>query len=83
MAIAEKDRPAFPTTHEKEKITEILVIDDRDDPCFAAFTFVDGHAFAFHIDVPNIEMGEFVATNTEPPERFDQASIPKIGGTQE
>ena len=80
IAIAEKDRPRFPIADENEKITEILVINDRNDPCFAAFALVDDHSFAFFIEVPNIEIDEFAATNTEPPECFDQASIPEIAG---
>ena len=39
---------------------------------------LNGHPFAFFIEVPNIEMDKFAATNAEPPERFDQTSIPKI-----
>ncbi len=70
MAIAEKDRSRFPTADEHEKITEILVINDRNDPCFAAFALVDGHPFALFIEVPNIETDEFAAANAEPPERF-------------
>ena len=58
MAIAEKDRSRFPTADEHEKITEILVINDRNDPCFAAFALVDDHSFAFFIEVPNIEIDE-------------------------
>ena len=83
LAIAQKDRSAFPTADEEDQITEILVIDDRNDPGFAAFTFMDRHAFAFHINVSNIEMDEFVATNAEPPEGFNQTSIPKIVGAKE
>ena len=83
MAIAEKDRSRFPTADEHEKITEILVINDRNDPCFAAFALVDGHPFALFIEVPNVETDEFAAANAEPPERFEQASIPEIAGAQE
>ena len=71
MAIAQKDRPRFSTTDEHEQVTEILIINDGNDPCFAAFALVDGHAFALCIAVPNIEMDEFAATNAEPPEGFD------------
>jgi hypothetical protein len=44
---------------------------------------MDGHPFALGIEVPNIESDEFTAANPEPPEGFDQASIPKITGGQE
>jgi hypothetical protein len=83
MAIAEKDRPRFSTADEDEQITEILVIDDGNDPCFTAFALVDGHPFAFLIEVSHIEIDEFAATHAEPPEGFDQASIPEIAGAQE
>ncbi len=43
MAIAEKDRPRFPTADEHEQITEICIMNDGNDPCFAAFALVDGH----------------------------------------
>jgi hypothetical protein len=41
MAISEKDRSGFPTADENEKIAEILVIDDGNDPCFAAFALAE------------------------------------------
>ncbi len=72
-----------PAADENEQITEIFIMNDGNDPCFAAFALVDGHPFAFRIEVPNIEIDEFAATNAEPSERFDQTSIPKIVGAQE
>ena len=60
-----------------------MIINDGNDPCFAAFALVYSHAFAFCIEVPNTERDEFAATNPEPPEGFDQASIPEIAGVQE
>jgi hypothetical protein len=83
MAIAEKDRPSFPTADEHEKIAEILVTDDGNNPCLAAFALVDSHLFAFLIEVPHIKIDEFATTNAEPPEYFDQTSLPKIAGAQE
>jgi hypothetical protein len=71
IVIAEKDRPRFPTVDEDEQITEILVINDGNDPCFAAFALVEDYPFAFFIEVPNIEIDEFATTNAEPPECFD------------
>jgi hypothetical protein len=82
VAIAEKDGPRFSTANEHEQITEILVINDGNDPCFSAFALADYHAFAFHIDVSHIESGEFTTTHAEPPECFEQTSIPKIVGAQ-
>jgi hypothetical protein len=35
---------------------------------FAALAILDRHAFAFRIDVPNIEIEAFAATNAEPPD---------------
>jgi len=66
-----KDRPRFSTTDEHEQVTEILIINDGNDPGFAAFAFVDGDPFTMCIAVPHIEMDEFAATNAQPPERFD------------
>jgi len=83
MAIAEKNRPSLSTANEHEQVTEIFVINDGNDPCFAAFALVDGYPFALCIAVPHIEMDKFAATNAEPPEGFDQASIPEIAGAQE
>ena len=79
IAIAEKDRSGFPTADEQEQITEIFVVNDGNHPCFATLALADGHPFAFFVEVPDIEIDELTATNTEPPERFDQTSIPKIG----
>ena len=36
-----------------------------------------------HIEVANIELDEFAPTNTQPPQRFDQTAIAKIGRGQE
>src|ERR1043166_3893466 len=83
IAIAEEDRSGFPTADEEEQITEILIIDDGNHPCFATLALADGYPFAFFIKVPHIEIDKLAATNTEPPERFDQTSIPKIVGLQE
>ena len=83
IAIAEKDRPSFSAADEDEKITEILVIDDGYDPRFAAFAFADRYPFAFFIEVSHVKMDELAAANPEPPERFDETSIPKIVGAQE
>lgn len=83
MAIAQKHWPRFPTADEHEQVAEVVVIDDRNDPGFAAFTLMDSDPFALCIEVPHIEMDEFTAANAKPPERFDQTSIPKIAGAQE
>ncbi len=83
VTIAEKDRPGFPAANENEQITEVFVVDKRNDPCFAAFALAYGHPLALRIEVPNVEVNEFTATNAEPPECFDQTSIPKIVGAQE
>ena len=80
IAIAEKDRSGFTTADEQEKITEIFIVNDGNHPCFAAFALADGYPFAFFVEVPDIEVNELTATNAEPPERFDQTSIPKIVG---
>src|SRR5712692_1304852 len=82
VAIAEKDRPGFPTADEDKQITEVFVVDDGNDTSFATFAFMDRHPFAFNIDVPHVEIDEFTATNAEPPERFDQAPIPEIASGQ-
>ena len=82
IAITEKDRPGFSTANEDEQVTEIVIVDDRNDACFAAFAFVNGYAFALHIEVTYIEMDQFITTNPEPPKRFDQASIPKLVGSK-
>jgi hypothetical protein len=83
MAIAEKDRSGFPTADEQEQSTEIFVVHDGNHPCCAAFALVDGHPFAFFVEVSDIESGALAATNAEPPERFDHTAIPKIVGAQE
>ena len=82
VTIAEKDRPGFPTANEDEQITEVFVVDERNDPCFAPFPLAYGHPFAFRIEVPNVEADEFTATNAKPPECFDQTSIAKIVSRQ-
>jgi hypothetical protein len=47
-------------------------------PEIASFSLADSRPFAFFVEVPDIEMDELAATNTEPAERFDQTPIPKI-----
>ena len=52
-------------------------------PVFCRLCPCRSYPFAFWIKVPHIKIDEFAATNAEPPERFDQTSIPKIAGAQE
>ena len=78
IAIAEEDRSGFTTADEQEQITEIFVVNDGNHPYFATLALADGYPFAFFVEVPHIEIDELAATNAEPPERFDQTSIPKI-----
>jgi hypothetical protein len=83
VAVTQKDRAGFPTADEHEQVTEVFVVNDRDDPSFITFTLLDRHPFALDIEVADIELEEFAAPNAQPPQRFDETSIPKIGRRQE
>jgi hypothetical protein len=70
-------------TDENDQVAEVFVVDDRNDSGFATFALLNRHVFAFHIEVANIELDEFATTNTQPPQRFDQTAIAKMGRGQE
>jgi hypothetical protein len=83
VPVTQKDWPGFAMADENEEIAEVFVVDDRNDPGFTAFALLNRHAFAFNIEIPDIELEEFATANAQPPERFDQTTIPKIGRGQE
>ena len=83
VAVAQKDRAGFPTANEHEQVAEVFVVNERDDPGFAAFALPDRHPFAFDIEIADIELEEFAPPHAQPPQRFDETSIPKIGSRQE
>jgi hypothetical protein len=68
---------------ENDQIAEVFVVDDRNDPGFAAFTLLNHYAFALHIKVTDIKLDEFATANAQPPQRFDQTAVAKIGRGQE
>src|SRR4030095_8849567 len=45
IAIAEEDRSGFSTADEEEQITEILIINDGNHPCFATLALADNDPF--------------------------------------
>jgi hypothetical protein len=83
VGILRKIWPGFPIADENHQIAEVFVVDDWNDPDFAAFALLDNHSFALNIEVTDIELDEFAATNAQPLQRFDQTAISKIGRCQQ
>lgn len=83
VSVTQKNRASFPIADENDEVAEVFVVNNRNDPGFAAFALLNHHSFALNIEVTDIELDEFTATNPEPPERFNQTAIAKIGRGQE
>lgn len=66
-----------------DQVAEVFVVNNRNDPGFAAFALLNRHALARHIEITDIELDAFATTNAQPPPRFDQTAIAKIGCRQE
>ena len=67
VTVTQKKRAGFPIADENQQIAEVFVVDDRNDPGFAAFALLDDHPFALDIEVADIQFDEFAATNAQPP----------------
>ncbi len=83
VAVTQKDRASFPTANEEQQVAEVFVVNEGDDAGFPAFALTDRHPFAFDIEVSDIELDAFTTTNAHPPQRLEEAPIPKIGRRQE
>ena len=83
VPVTQKNRAGFAMADENDQVAEVFVVNDRNDPGFAAFTLLNRHAFALHIEVTDIELDAFAATNAQPPQRFDQTAIAKVSRGQE
>jgi hypothetical protein len=65
VPVTQKNRCGFPIADENDQVAEVFVVDDRNDPGFAAFAFLNRHAFALNIKVTDIELDEFATTNAQ------------------